>query len=82
MRWKAARNPGILLKFPCTDSFTPGPYPGLWQRNSSLGVARDVQGETEIGDYRARTGGTAAIVLVLSPVVTQPAGSQALFLLC
>ena len=57
-----------------------GTHPGLWQRDSSLGGVRDVQGKTELCGFRVRAGGTAAIITALSPLPVQPTGGC--YLIC
>lgn len=51
-----------------------GTHPGLQQVDGDLGGTRDIQGETELYDFRARAGGKAAIIPVLSYLSVQTTG--------
>lgn len=51
-----------------------GIHPGLWWRDGDLGGIRDIQGKTELCNYRARARGTAAIIPVSSPPPMYPTG--------
>lgn len=75
VRWKAAGNRGTLLKSLCTDLLmgTLGSRGGMetWE-------VPETHGETELCGLRARSGETAAIVLVLSSSPMQPMGRHQL----
>lgn len=54
-----------------------GTHLGHWQRESGLVGIRDMQGETELGGFHVRGGGTSVIVPVLNPLPTWPTGAIA-----
>lgn len=52
-----------------------GTHPRHWQRESGFVGIRDIQGETELGGFHVKGGGTAVIVPVLNPPPTWSTGA-------
>lgn len=71
VRQKVAGYPDVLFKKARTwTNSHSGNHPGLWQRNNDLGGVRDIKVETVLCDFKARAGGRATIVSILSPPPT------------
>lgn len=63
MRWEASGKAAILLKTLQADCWLRGKLLGVWWKYSGFGGARDVQGETELYDFKVRAGRTASLFL-------------------